>query len=298
MRRKYWAFGKTGPGFYIIVDKDTAPLEHYELKFGIFGYPKRKNTSSNGKTEVTWTINQRLDQHRTLWTEHKVKLIVYTQMAKNLEDYIRHLYREKILPSGKEVIKSVFATDVISNVMEYLGKMDSQSSEPSFHVEDNIEKYNQGEVNEVINDLIPDKIATTEQIEHIERMIGENDINVNELLQSIGKMTVSKLKELCGEMGLKKGGKKQEIIDRINRPLNVISKKTVILPRCGCGEKLEGGHKMCKTCHILKIHPAPPLDDIIKANKKNQSLSSLGKFYGVRSTTIKCWLKFYNCELK
>jgi hypothetical protein len=299
MRRKYWAFGKTGPGFYIIVDKDTAPLEHYELKFGIFGYPKRKNTSSNSKTEVTWTVNQRLDQHRTLWTEHKVALIVYTPIARDLENFIRHMYRERIEPSGKEVIKGVPAASVVFRAMRFLEEADSQSSEPSFHVEENIEKYNQGAVNEKECDSVPDKVITTEeQIANIERVIGENNINVNEMLKSIGKMTVPKLKELCGEMGLRKGGKKQEIIDRINGPLNVISKKTVILPRCGCGEKLEGNHKMCKTCHILKIHPAPPLDDIIKANKKNQSLSSLGKFYGVRSTTIKCWLKFYNCELK
>ncbi len=144
-KHKYYKF-KEGPCFYVI----TSGLDYTDnisrIKIGITGtkvsrpcstcahLTKHKNRSGN--------INSRLQTHRCLWPQLKVKFLVYFDDPVLLEDNIKRVYRTQINPTGHEIIENIPAEEIIESVMVFLQFIDKYETEPTYQIDNNIEIYN------------------------------------------------------------------------------------------------------------------------------------------------------------
>jgi hypothetical protein len=81
------------------------------IKIGIAGCKNKGNKCTNcdfqKNSEKTESINKRLQDHRTLWPQLKVKFLVYTTDAELLEKCLKRVYKEQINPNGHEIIEGI-----------------------------------------------------------------------------------------------------------------------------------------------------------------------------------------------
>lgn len=107
---RYKKFKETGPCFYIIESgiKCECEFNKIKYKFGIAG------------TELTNTIDDRLQNHRTLWPLLKVRFILFMTDVIMVEKNFKRMFYTEINPNGHEIIEGVHLDDMIERLIKLL----------------------------------------------------------------------------------------------------------------------------------------------------------------------------------
>jgi SAP domain len=236
-RHRYFKFGRKGPVFYIIVSGLQYTDGIIRIKIGEAGAPesKPKKCKKCGHKPViknpSQSLDSRLSSHRTLWPQLQVLFVAYTIDAKLLEKCIKRQYKEKINPSGHEIIEGVTPDELLETTMRYLQMFDTLEKEPSYLIEENLEMYNQQAlmpIRKALEDVEERVMAKLEFIE--EKMVEhktelkESINNLNnkyaELLPLIKDYKLPQLQSLCRELNITVRGKKAELLERLQLYLN------------------------------------------------------------------------------
>ena len=225
-KHSYYKFKKTGPCFYII----TQGLEYKDnisrIKIGIAGCCKRKISvcpecnADLHKNEHSESFDGRLQNHRTLWPQLKVKFAVYTEDADILERCIKRVYKDAINPGGHEIIENIDIEDIISETKNFLKIFNTNNEEKQYIIEENIEDYNKVSATAVKEQEMKRQI--TEVVEEVMNEAKQEIVEKNneitkyqEYLQKIDTYNVTELTNILKDFGLIQKGLKKDKQDRI-----------------------------------------------------------------------------------
>lgn len=243
LRHKFYKFNRTGPCFYIIINAVEYANGFTQIKIGVAGISRRKSKYCvNCKDQLDdeneyLGIDERLKNHRTLWTRLQVKFLVFTEKAKLLESCMKTEYENKINPSGFEMIENIQLEKVINSAKRQLDIFNENNSEPNYEIEENLDIYNNialsqlkiemkelvsenmESIKEIIQETVQKSIQKT--IENTVQSTTETKIEkiIQTKLENINNdndnYTDKKLKEILGNFGLLTKGLKDEKIKRL-----------------------------------------------------------------------------------
>jgi hypothetical protein len=248
-KHKYHKFNIKGPCFYVVV-QGIEPLDGItRIKIGIAGCPKKIFQECPNCSHVLEDIKQvdsldkRLSNHRTLWPQLQVKMVVSTKDAALLEKNMKRLYCKQINPGGHEIIEGVSLEEVIGKTKGFLNIFNFYNKDDkTFFIEtdENLDKYNENtlthmkpsikkiieiveekveEIKEVIEEMEEKVYAIKEDIKDDEKKVNEINKEIETykkyLAKSIAEYKDVELKEILSKLNLVKNGDKQAKYDRL-----------------------------------------------------------------------------------
>ena len=224
LKHRYFKFKNTGPVLYVI----DCGLEYADgvsrVKIGIAGVQKSKKIGGCEVCKVCEVCNrdveskgidQRLENHRTLWPRLRIFYMIFCDRVELVERVLKEIYKEVINPGGHEIVEGKTTTEIINKTKEVIKMLNTEYRECS---EEEIEKYNQNvlttvktikeEVEEVIEEVIEEKQEEVEEL--------KNDIlKYQEYLNNLEKYKLVDLIKILEEFGLTKSGNKNVKVDRL-----------------------------------------------------------------------------------
>lgn len=99
---------------------------------------------------------------------------------------------------------------------------------------------------------------------------------------------------ICAECG----GKCGKGSNRCKSCYNNSRKKKILINRCKCGKKIKKCSKMCDQCRAFNMRKVerPPFEQL-KKEVEDIGCCAVGRKYGVRRSTIKKWIKYYEKQI-
>jgi len=136
-RRHHAQIVHRGPTFYIIDSGEQYVDGKLRVKIGICGCKSKISDSTKLQS-----LDTRLANHRVLWPNLRVRFIVYSEDAPNIEKMMKRTYRSKTVFTSREVIIGIPINDIIQTCRSILQLFDMHEEKSTFRIEERLELFN------------------------------------------------------------------------------------------------------------------------------------------------------------